>query len=75
MTWASLIPLIAQYGIPLAESLWQKWSSKSDPTQADWDELKAMASQSAKDAAKQAITNAGLSLTDPKAVAILALIK
>lgn len=75
MGWEALIPIIAQYGIPLAESIWQKATSGAVPTQADWDELNARASVTASDAAKQAITNAGLALDDPKAIAILNLIK
>lgn len=44
MGWELLIPIIAQYGIPLAESLYTKWSSGNAPTQADFDELKLLAS-------------------------------
>ena len=42
MNWAVLIPIITQYGIPVAEYIWQKWSSGAAPTQADWDQLRAM---------------------------------
>ena len=73
MGWEALIPIIAQYGIPLAENLFQKWTSGNPPTQADFDELRALAAQTAEDHMKAAITRAGISLTDPKAVALLAL--
>lgn len=74
MTWTVLIPIIAQYGIPLAESLFQKWTSGAAPTQADFDSLKAMASQTAKDQLKARLAAAGIPLDDPKAVALLNLV-
>lgn len=73
MTWEALIPIIAQYGVPLAESLFKKWASGSVPTQADFDELRGLASQSAKDRMAAQLTAAGIPLTDPHAVALLAL--
>ena len=73
MTWALLLPIIAQYGIPLAESLFQKWSTGAAPTQADFDSLKAMTQQTAKDRMTAQLVAAGIPLTDPKAVALLAL--
>ncbi len=47
--WDRWIEIIAVYGLPLAEKLWTKWASGSDPTQADWDDLRAAVNQSAKD--------------------------
>lgn len=67
-----LIPIIAQYGVPLAESLFQKWTSGSAPTQADFDQLKTLAQQTAKDRMIAQLNAAGIPLTDPKAVALLA---
>lgn len=75
MSWEVLIPIIAQYGIPLAEKLWQKWSSKVEPTQADWDELKALGSQTARSQMTDAIARAGISLDDPRAIELLKLVK
>jgi len=49
MGWDQWIPIIAQYGLPLAEKLWTKWASGAAPTQADWDDLRAAAYQTAKD--------------------------
>lgn len=71
MGWEVLIPIIAQYGLPLAEKLWQKWSAKGEPTQADWAELKAIASQTARMRLVDALSRAGISLDDPKAVDLL----
>jgi hypothetical protein len=72
MNWAVLIPIIAQYGIPLAESLFQKWSSGSLPTQADFDALRALASQTAADRMKAALVRAGIPLDSPQAAALIA---
>lgn len=73
MGWEALIPIIAQYGIPLAEKLFQKWTSGTPPTQADFDELRSLAKQSANDHMKASLVRAGISLDDPKAIALLAL--
>lgn len=74
MNWATLIAIIGQYGLPLAESLFKKWSTGSVPTQADFDELRALASQTASDRLKAALVRAGIPLDDPKAIALLALV-
>ena len=75
MNWAILIPIIAQYGLPLAEKLWTKLAAGNPVTQADWDELNAMTQQNATAQMQVALTNAGIPLTDPHAVALLALTK
>lgn len=72
--WAALIPIIAQYGLPVAEALWQKWTSGAAPTQADWDQLKQMTKNSAQDIVRARLAAAGIPLDDPKAVQLLALV-
>jgi hypothetical protein len=72
--WAALIPIIAQYGLPVAEALWQKWSSGTPPAQADWDQLKAMTKVTALDVVKARLAAAGIPLDDPKAQALIALV-
>jgi hypothetical protein len=74
MNWTTLIPIIAQYGIPIAQKLWQKATSGTQVTQADWDELMAMTRETAKDRLIAQLNAAGIPLTDPKAVALLALV-
>lgn len=74
MTWAAAIALIVQYGIPVAESLFQKWSTSSGPTVQDWADLKALAAQTAQDRAKAALTRAGIALDSPQALQLLALV-
>jgi hypothetical protein len=72
MTWAIAISLIEQYGLPLAISLWKKWTTGADPTQADWDELTAMANQTAKDRMLLALTKAGVDPNSEQGKALLA---
>lgn len=71
--WEALIPIIASEGIPVAEKLFQYWSQGTPPTQAQFDELKALTQQTATDRMKAQLSVAGIPLTDPKAVALLAL--
>lgn len=73
MSWATLIPIIAQYGLPYAEKLWQLWSSPSVPTQADFDALRALVTQSAKDRMKANLVAAGIALDSPQAQQLIAL--
>jgi hypothetical protein len=74
-TWAALIPIIVQYGLPTAEKLFQKWSSGTPPTQADFDELRGLAKQSAGDVLKARLVAAGIALDSPQATQLLALIQ
>lgn len=73
MGWEALIPIIAEYGIPLAESLYQKWASGNPPTQADFDELKTQAQQKAQDRMSKALAAAGIPLDSDAAKKLLAL--
>ena len=74
MGWETIIPIIAQYGIPLAENLFQKWTSGSLPTQADFDELRKLASQTASDRTKARLVAAGIDLNSDQAKQILAMV-
>jgi hypothetical protein len=75
MSWSLLVPLIVQYGLPFVESLFQKWTSGTAPTAQDFADLRALASKNATDILTTQLTAAGIPLTDPKAVALLALVK
>ena len=75
MNWTILIPIIAQYGLPLAEKLWQKWSSGTPPTQADFDELRGLGKQTALDIVKARLVAAGILLDSPQAIQLLALLQ
>lgn len=74
MNWAMLIPIIAQYGLPLAEALWKKWHSNTLPTQEDWNELKALGQKTVRSQILDGLARAGIPADDPRAVAILAAI-
>ena len=73
MAWAALIPIIIQYGLPVAESIFQKFTSGAVPTQADFDQLNQLTIQNAKAQMTKQLTAAGVPLTDPHAVDLLAL--
>ena len=73
MGWEILIPIIAQYGLPLAEKLWSKWASKAEVTQADWDELKAAAYQTARDRMLKVLADNGIDPASEQGKAFLAL--
>jgi hypothetical protein len=75
MNWALLLPIIAQYGLPLAEKLWQKWASKTEPTQADWDELKALGAKTFQTQVLDALARNGVAADDPRAKELLKLIQ
>jgi hypothetical protein len=74
MSWSLLIPIIGQYGLPLAEALFKKWESNATPTQADFDELRLLGSQSAKDRMKAQLAQAGIAESSPQGIALLALV-
>lgn len=71
MNWSTLIPIIAQYGVPFAEKVFQKWSSNAVPTQADFDELRALAGQTALDRMKAQLIAAGVGLDNPTAIKLM----
>ena len=71
--WDQWIVIIAQYGLPLAEKLWVKWSTKADPTQADWDELRAAVGQTAADRMLKALQDQGIDPASEQGKLFLAL--
>lgn len=73
MSWAILVPLIAQYGLPYVEKLYTLWTSSATPTMADFDALRALANQTAADRMKANLVAAGISLESDQAKALLAL--
>jgi len=70
--WATLLPVILQYGVPFAEQLWQNINSTTPPTQAQWDALKALSQQTAKTQMLAALARAGIDPASPQGVALLA---
>lgn len=72
--WATLIPIIAQEGIPMAEALWKLWAAGNEPTQADFDNLRVLGRQTALDHVKAQLIAKGIALDSPQAFALIALI-
>ena len=72
MSWVALLPIILQYGLPVAELIFQKVTSKAPVQSSDFAELRALAQQSAKERMQAALVAASIPLDDPKAVALLA---
>lgn len=75
MSWAALLPIIVQYGLPVAQSLFQKWSAGTPPTQQDFNDLIALASQNATAQAITVLKAQGIDPTSAQGQAILALVK
>ncbi len=75
MSWTIIAQLIIEVGYPMAMKIWQNATSGGDATQAQWDELQAMTNQKAVDRVKAVLTNAGISLDSPEALALIALAK
>ena len=73
MKWDKIVELILLVGIPTAEKIWQKWTAGADVTQADWDELKAAAYQTAKDRMLKVLQAQGIDPESPQGKALLAL--
>ena len=73
MNWAVLIPIIAQYGLPLVEKLVAKWSSGNPPTPDDFAELRALAMETAQDRMKAQLVAAGIPLDSDQAKKLLEL--
>jgi hypothetical protein len=69
--WAALIPIIAKYGLDVAEKIWSKWAYGKDPVQSDWDELKAMTNQMSKDRVLAALARAGIDPASDQGKALL----
>jgi len=74
MNWTVLIPIIIQYGLPVAEKLFQLWSTNAVPTQADWDALKALGLSTRRQEMTDALIRNGVEPTSPQGQALMALI-
>jgi len=74
--WATILGTLLN-GLPqdisLVEGLFEKWTSGTPPTQADFDALRAAAGRSARDRLILQLNAAGIALTDPVAVKLLAM--
>ena len=73
MSWATWIPVIIQYGLPVAQKLWEKATSGKDPTAEDWAELTTMSKDTAQSRTVIVLLQNGIDPTSDKGKAILAL--
>lgn len=71
--WATLLPVILQYGVPFAEKLWMLIQSNAVPTQADWDSLRALTEQDAKQKMLEALLKNGIDPASDLGKSMLAL--
>lgn len=69
-----LVPLVTQVGIPLATQLIALWEAKGTISSAQWASLIAATQVSAKQQMENQLTAAGIALTDPHAVSLMALV-
>ncbi len=59
MTWAQLIPLITQWGIPYAYEVWMIVTQHANPSQEAWDKLLALSAKSYDEYIRDAQKRAG----------------
>lgn len=74
MDWATLAMIIGRFGINTAEYIFNKWQTGAIPTREEWDELRALANQTPRSQVLDAAARLGLSETDERVKALLALI-
>lgn len=72
MPTALIVQLIIQVGLPLTQQLIAKWESGSTISAAEFATLIAATQVTAKQVLTNQLTAAGIALTDPHAVALLA---
>lgn len=78
MPVAAIITLLTTYGpsaIALIDSLISKWETNGTVTAAEWATLSASLKLTAADHMTAQLTAAGIPLTDPRAIALLALVQ
>lgn len=73
MPWPLIAQLIINEGIPVAEAIFKKWSSGAEPTAADFDELRGLASTTAVERLKAKLTAKGIPLDSDQAKQLIAL--
>jgi hypothetical protein len=72
--WLTLLPVILQFGLPFAESLFTKISSGAAPTAQDFADLRTLASANAKSVMTAQLIAQGVDPASPRGVALLALV-
>lgn len=75
MEWVTLASIIAQYGIPFAEFLFNKIQTKGEVTPEEWAQLKQLASVSAKSELLERLKAAGIDPASDQGKAMLSLVQ
>lgn len=57
-TIAFALQLIAQYGVPLARSIYEEWKDKHNPTTEDWDRLSMLINKTKEQYLQEALKRA-----------------
>lgn len=73
MSFAALLPIIINEGIPAAMKLWQLIESKAVPTQAMWDDLLKASALRSGDVMLARLQAAGIDPASPQGKAFLGL--
>jgi hypothetical protein len=68
-----VLQVLLKYGIPVAEQVWKMFSGTGQPTQADWDTLRALGEKTGKQQLKDALLRNGIDPESDQGKALLAL--
>lgn len=71
--WLTLVPIIVQYGLPIAEKLAGLISANQPPSEADWASLRDLTAQKAKDKATEVLARHNIDPNSDLAKSILEL--
>lgn len=75
LTWQVLLPILIEHGLPLVEQIVARWNSDAPVTVEDIEALKALSNNTPSGKLKAALAHAGIDENDPRAVALLELVK
>lgn len=75
MDWITIAGLLLKYGIPLTDFIIGKIKAGGTVTEADWTEAKRLGSLTPEGLFGEVLASKGIDPADPRAQAILALIK
>lgn len=73
MDWVTIANLILEIGVPATQKLVQLWESKAQVTAAQFNDLLALESQTAKDRMLIVLKAQGIEPASPQGLALLAL--
>lgn len=74
MPWATIVPLLIQYGLPAVQFIVGEFEKGNDATSATLQQVAAMAQQTAKDKLMAILAAQKIDPTSPQGIALLALV-